>query len=140
MEGFEHFSLCQHDFYMSLWQPCVSHSLHENFQVVTNKEFPVPTKQVFFPDIPPDWAPGLGLFFFSRVLLITVLSYSSEKTFLDWHNVYCDSTGCNLTPSADRISGATFLPPTGLSVNMEIKASARTKYTNLHFHITETSF
>lgn len=105
------------------------------------KSSPRQQSRFFFPAISPDWAPGLSLFFFfSRVLLITVLPYSSENTFLDWHTVDCDLTGCNPTPSADRISGATFLPPTGLSVNMEIKASARTNYTNLHFHITETSF
>lgn len=48
--------------------------------------------------------------------------------------------GCNLIHLAERISGARFLPPTELSVNMKIKASARTKYMNLHFYIAKTIF
>lgn len=68
------------------------------------------------------------------------LSYSSENTFLDWHNVHCDVMGCNLIHAAEGISGARFSPPTGLSVNTEIKAASRTKYTNVHFYIAKTNF
>lgn len=76
----------------------------------------------------------------SHVFQSSINNCSPGNNFSDWHNVYCEVMGCNLIHCAERVSGARFLPPTGLSVNTERKASAKPKYINIHLLLHKSKF